>query len=233
MSFEAKNAVGNPDFIRLLEQAYSSNIAPVIEASPIYLTLDMEWSISGTYSDETYDYDYNFTKSIPQKNRISIRNGSGVIAQANGLFGDASVEASLDLADTIAYGTDECTFSIIPSITYADEFGGNNYFKYSPLYQALFIAGATYSETEILGTKTLIADSSETDITGLVSMAPPVFGIEPIDEGRWLCEKWFFGTNEVDLTGYTAADWRDLRGTYTFTDTDANGITTTATWIIG
>lgn len=231
MSVEAKNSVADGlGIFDLIAEYFVSSNSLLLEASPIYQTLDMEWEISGSYSDGTYNYDYSYTTSAPQRTRESIRTSIvSYTARAIGGYGES---LSTDFAYAGDPATDKIHIGVIPALY--DEYGKA---FYSPLYQPIQFNGGLYEEIgAVVGTRTKISDSTVDDIGADITILTPTFFASSI-LGRTLVDTWSFAAtgifDSVDLTTYSDTDWRDLRGTYNFSATDSNGITTNATWVIG
>jgi len=241
MSFAAKNIVaGSPQLLSLVAENYRTNSIGftelVFESSPIYTTLDLEWGISGSYSDATYDYDYSYTSSFPQKTRESL-NTNVVTVDFPGITGAfAGLDVlSADFAGSAVASTDKFSLALLPSL-YFDYFP-DLYPFFSPLYQAFkFYGGSHFESGVVVGTRTKQSDMTTSDITTNVSVAAPFFGVT-YGIGRVIVESLGFSATNIseteDLTAYSAADWRDFRGAYEYNHTNGNGITTTAKWIIG
>jgi len=203
----------------------------ILEAPPIYQTLDRIFEISGDYEDATYEYSYSYSVSAPQAVRESMR--SNVLS--------VDTNTSLDgvlKADTIGTTGSPSTNKIILTLLahYPANESGDPVPFYHAARQALNFDLATYSvNNAVVGTRTKKSDSSTSDILETISLPAPFFSksVDDTAGNRTTYDQITLSNGDVDISAFTDAQWRDLRGVYEVSDTDANGIVRTSTYTIG
>jgi len=234
MSVVAKRiGINSPRAFNLFNVFY---LGAEFDASPIYSTFQMTISISGTYSDGTYDYDYDYT-GTKTWDREEIRGDGGgnnvVSVDINGIL-EIPIAA---YTSPRAVSDDKFTMALFPAL----DMNPSPYPLFDPakpIGRFVLGNGALIEASAIIGTRTNIATTVVEDITANISSGVPTFSIyftTPTDP-RFLVDGFectagadvgdFNATISEDATGWAASKWRDFRGTYTATNTDANGITT-------
>lgn len=206
-------------------------------------------AVERTYT-ETVTSTYSYTKEV-SLSRVPLLTGmTGEGLRASGDF------QSYWPTETYAEGTGtpidfevNCTMRIA-----APPQAGT--FKYSPIWQVLEIMGGWQSPStywygeEVVGETTyaytgeLPDDFTPTptaDIVEQVDLWPPSFfhmgaASAPLEcpYNRWGRDQFGIPTGDwmVDISAWTEANWRDLRGIHTFSAEDENGITRTYEWEI-
>ena len=241
MSYEARNAGTNGlGILGIMSSLYSSGGLGTgsyyldglyIDASPIYTTLDRSWSVLGSYEDATFEYEYNYSENLPQLARESINTSILSIDAAVTDDGGSNDTLSADLADYGIPNTDKMYMALSPALF------SEHLSYYSPLYQTIDMVYASNSTSVVVGTRTRKSDSSTTDITALINMEPIRYQWSTTGYRDSPTALTFtgtrLGTKTIDITAYSVAQWRDFRGTYAFSDTDSDGIVTTAAWVLG
>lgn len=243
MSVVAKRiGINSPREFNIFNIFYLASGIANVDASPIYSSFKMTVDISGTYSDATYDYAYSYSNNKTWT-REEIRASSIV-----GNFTSVDINGISELP-TGSYGNnravtdDYFTMGLFPAM----DMTPNPYPMFVPKYPAAAFELGNNSRIEtgaVIGTQTLIlAPFTVTNITADISSGVPAFSYysgTPTDP-RFFVDGFecgaggggFNATISEDTTAWTAAKWRDFRGTYTATDTDANGITTDIELVLG
>jgi hypothetical protein len=219
------------------------------DASPIYETFQMTVSISGSYSDGANDYAYSYTGSKTWDRQAIRGSGGGTTFDPNGYningiieFFDGGGSVSPLLPDN-----DFFTSALTPSLLLFDTVLSFDIGVFlSPQYPAAFFNqgnGGIIESNAIIGTRTEIATGDVVDIIADVVSGPALFAnaATPVDP-RSIYDTFQCSGGATTLPGaeivedasaWTAAKWRDYRGTYTGTYTDGNGITTDIELVLG
>ena len=235
MSVVAKRiGMGSPREIAQFSEYYTTS--GFIEASPIYTSVQVTVGISGSYTSGGFDYDYSYSKS-KSWNRVPIVGDSATLinnltsTEINGVSetSTGSVAAIAVIADSETYIALAPTVELYDSAEYVFDY------LFNPKHSAGLILYNTgiIEDNAIVGTKTNTATMVVTDIIRNISTATPRFLFTSVDSRNisdvLYCEAGgdeFTALIQEDTTVWDYAKWRDYRGTYTGTNTDANGITT-------
>ena len=212
-----------------------------IDASPIYSSFKMTVSIAGSYSSATHDFAYSYTNSKTW-NREEIRADS-IIGPLP--FEVINGEQEFPIG---SYGTPRSpstgkfTMGLFPAM----DMNPTPFPMFVPAFPAAgFVLenGGRIETGAIIGTKTNIITSVSENIVENISSGVPTFSIyftSPTDPRFFVdgfeCSAGATGFSAViseDATAWTAAKWRDFRGTYVASNTDANGITTDIELVLG
>jgi hypothetical protein len=237
-AFQVLNKYVNP-----IRQEAGSSWEPSVEASPIYEELTAEVSISGSYTDGNIDYDYSYTGSKTWT-RVPMVGDSSLwmnkiyddvfIIYINGVQETLEASVGVNIYDI---ATDGFIMALYPALEMTS---GDRMF--APAYPAALIyPGSAIEESVIIGTQTNNAFSPPvvTDIIGTPSVflsfgyaSTPtdprfIFDLFRISGGIFLPENGGRATIDEDTSVWSPAKWRDFRGTYSATEVDTNGITTT------
>ena len=228
MSYEARNAGTNGLGILGIMAHYDDIGLLLVEASPIYQTLDRSWSISGSYEDFDYEYDYNYSITLPQFTREPLSTNIQSIEPMVTDDGIANDTLSADIAEYGTPNANKMYIALTPGVSGADFL---QYF--SPLYQSFEMVGAVFSQPDtVIGVRTKKSDSSTTDLKTNLFLGGISFGGSTTGARRSPTRLSMSASqmrpHTVDITS-----WRDFRGTYTSNQTDNDGITTTAEWTLG
>ena len=247
MSIKVKTVmIESPRAFQIFNDYYLSGSGALVEHSPIYTEITAEVDISGSYTDGNIDYDYSYTGSKTWT-RIPIVGDSTVgmtkIINYPGLIPINGVGEApkASVAQFVPRGSGEFIMGLRaaldkPSGPYEDPAP-----MYAPQYPAaVFSFDGMIEASAVIGTQTdnsfsppVVTDIIE-DIRADISF---IFS-GPITDPREIVDELSIqGGNfpntvariSEDVTVWSAAKWRDFRGTYTETAVNAQGITTTVT----
>jgi len=230
MSLEPRNFVcDGPDVFAKL--TISPSPAPnATEASPIYTSIDAQVAVSGSYVDGTKTFDFSHTTSITTLTRVAARDGSTVTIENLEIERDHNVSAYADIAAEPVPGANE-TIMI-----------GRGLLSGSGLvvpFDPPNLSSSLLEEVAEIGTVTDTAPDPDTTtaIEGLLSVFAPYFTgtisggdlkmvvrMDGLIFVSTAAEYPVSFTKEIDASAWGSPDFRDIRGTYSQTDTDSNGI---------
>jgi hypothetical protein len=246
MSIRVKNVmVDSPmDFVRLYDY-YLPATGVLLEHSPIYQQITAEVNISGSYSPIlNIDYDFSYSSGVKTWTRIPIVGDSalGVTTEPTPYY------------DSISYfvppGSGEFIMALDPALTTPIGIFGQSP-MYCPQYPAArFIYDDIYNmERSVkIGTMTdsrFFSPPVITDLIANVGAGLNFFFSDEITEPRQIMDLLKIGGGwsllnapflaptdgsasiDEDLTTWSLAKWRDFRGSWSATETNAEGITTT------
>ena len=242
MSLTPRNIVADsPDVMSKVLFIGISPISSSGEGSPIYLTIDATASVSGSYTDGDIDYAYSGSDSIPQKNRVEIRplvSGVDVAGEHYEIVRDNDVSSWVDFGFITGIDTNEFL------ATQSNDLGCNG--GIPPFAPPEFLPDNM--EAFVEGTRT---DNSETPAlvtTPSIKFVfyPPYF-VGSIQDGDLImrvsleisvndgdADEYIEVFNfDTDASAWVSTDFRDIRGTYGDTNTDANGMEYTWSVTIG
>ena len=231
---------------------------PLIEHSPIYTEFTAEVNISGSYTDSftagDIDYDYSYTGSktwtrVPivgdstTPSMDKIKDSVGVI-NINGV--SESPEASV--GNIVPANSGEFLMALAPALFTGPDAIFSPYPMFAPQYPAAVFSlmGPTggydgmIESSAVIGTRTDRRSSPPliTDIVEDIRVSPGFFFSDGKTDPRQIFDELSIlggsHPNTVariseDVAAWSAAKWRDFRGTYTGTAVNAQGITTTVT----
>ena len=213
-----------------------------IDASPIYTTLNASVTIDGSYygtvgtSYEDIEYIYNAVAiNAVQLDRIGLRDiFYGIVAANFEVLLNYDVSTYIDVMDTDSVPAGEfiAICSPLPSVS------GTGVMPFSPPKFSPSLNHAS-GDGQGVGTRKDHNDSpaSESDLDVTVVWSGPLFRgtIEEGDLEMFFTLTGTINTNQqpeaiyeeivIDCSSWDSTDFRDIRGTYTEIDTDANGIT--------
>jgi len=251
MSIKVKSVmVESPRAFQIFNDYYLAGSGALVEHSPIYTEITAEVNISGSYTDSftagDIDYDYSYTGSKTWT-RVPIVGDSTVgmtkiinypnLIPINGV-GEAP-EASV--AQFVPRGSGEFIMGLRAALDKPSGPFEDAAPMYVPQYPAAVFSFDGMIETSaVIGTRT---DRSfyppvVTDIIEDITVSPGFFFSATITDPRQIVDvlsiqggSWpnFVALINEDLTVWSAAKWRDFRGTYTEAAVNAQGITTTVT----
>lgn len=247
MSIKVKSVmVESPRAFQIFNDYYLSGSGALVEHSPIYTEITAEVDISGSYTDGNIDYDYSYTGSktwtrIPivgdsTLGMTKIINYPGLIP-INGV-GEAP-EASV--AQFVPRGSGEFIMGLRAALDKPSGPFEDAAPMYVPQYPAaVFSFDDMIEASAVIGTQTNnnVSPPVVTDIIEDIKADISFFFSGTITDPRQIVDVLsiqggsfpnFVALLDEDLTVWSAAKWRDFRGTYTATDVNANGITTTVT----
>jgi hypothetical protein len=231
---------------------------PLIEHSPIYTEFTAEVNISGSYTDSftagDIDYDYSYTGSktwtrVPivgdstSPSMDKIKDSVGGI-NINGV--SESPEASI--GNIVPASPGEFLMALAPALDKPSGPFEDAAPMYAPKYPAAVfsLTGPTggydgmIESSAVIGTRTDRRSSPPliTDIVEDIRVSPGFFFSDGKTDPRQIVDELSIQggshPNTVariseDVTAWSAAKWRDFRGTYEATAVNAQGITTTVT----
>ena len=224
---DPRNIVADgPDvFSRLAALSYIP-LPSSAEGSPIYLTIDAEVAVSGSYTVGTVTYSYTGTTSVTQRTRESIRTDAAADTDHYEITRDHDPSSWADIGVIISATAN--TFSA----TQWNVLGCNG--GTPPFAPPTFLLAPSIIEY-IDGTATDTAPDPDTEnpIPLELNVFPPTFTgtiaggdlkmlvkLRIVENGN--AAEIF--THEIDASAWTSLDFRDIRGTYGTTSYDANGI---------
>lgn len=198
----------------------------IIECPPYYDGYTLDVSISGSYSDATYNYAYSFSESWNVA-RVAMRDYA-INADFAGNYGFAG---TFDIAagDDSALDPETETFMRMNKFLVQRD-GAAPVVPFAPPSPL----GFTVSRT--VGTRTnLVGPPNPTNITASIQFLAfaLVHGSNSLPDAL---EFYLIAGPGVivseDTTAYTAADWRDVTGIRSGSEVDSNGITWSFTFEI-
>jgi len=222
----------NPQVFSFIAQRLSTDPTG-IDSSPIYLTVDAQVAVSGSYTAGSNDYDFSATTSISTLNRVSIMDGRTLSAANQNLDG-----TQYDLAQEVLLEAGEFAATIAKLIG-ADTFR----FLIAPFGPPEFLHDGLGEENLVIGTVTDNNDdpATVTDAIGTFILSTPFF-TGTIQGGDLKLKVRLIANltnssntfiHEVDASAWGSPEFRDIRGTYGTTSTDSNGISYTWSITIG
>lgn len=233
MSLEPRNLVcDGPDvFSRVL----AIGIAPLSssgEGSPIYLTIDAEATVSGSYTDGSLEYAFSGSTAIDQRTRVDIRSIIGGVDIAGENY---EITRNNDISSWVDFGFitggDVNEFAAVQSNTLGCN-GGSPPFAPPGFYHFDIFDSIPGTRTDTAEDPDLVLDRS----IGLV-FTPPYFTGSIQDGDLKMVISLDATVNqgdpdeysetfnvEIDCSAWTTLDFRDIRGTYGDTSYDVNGI---------
>jgi hypothetical protein len=231
MSIKVKSVmVESPMEFQTFYNFYLPTSGVLLEHSPIYTEITAEVSISGSFTVANIDYDYSYTGSKTWT-RIPIVGDSA----SSGMITTYGPYASV--APFVLPDPGEFIMGLLPALQTPLPL-------YVPQYPAailFFDAFDTIETSAVIGTRTNnnVSPPVVTDIVADVGATPRFIFTYPTLDFRQIIDVLSIagGANDPyglavnaqldeDLTVWSAAKWRDFRGTYTATEV-SNGITTT------
>jgi hypothetical protein len=247
MSIKVKTVmIESPRAFQIFNDYYLSGSGAFVEHSPIYTEFSAEVDISGSYTDGNFDYNYSYNGSktwtrIPMVGNSTpgmtkIENWSSLIP-INGVY--ETPEASV--AQVVPRGSGEFHMRLRAALDKPSGPFEDAAPMYVPQYPAaVFNFDNMIEASAVIGTRTNNSSSPPvvTDIIEDIRANMSFNFSGTITDPRQIIDELlisggsfpnFRAQSSEDLTVWSAAKWRDFRGTYTATDVDANGITTTAT----
>lgn len=210
-----------------------------LEASPIYTSVEITVELSGSYTIGLFDFVYSYSKT-KMFTRVPIVGDSATFIE---MIPPQSINGVIEepmgaIAANAAMADDEYYMTLQLMIFNAADLTG----FYDPRRQAAIcfpnFGTAIIEESAVIGTKTDTSTSTTTDIVRTISGTLPSFGFtgSPPGSGRFELNEFRMNVDGVDITDdvtvWTAAKWRDFRGTYSGNTTDSNGVTTTVTAVL-
>lgn len=233
MSLEPRNLVcDGPDVFSKVLAIGIDPLSSSGEGSPIYLTIDAEATVSGSYTDGAFEYAFSGSTAIDQLNRIEIRSIVGGVDIAGENY---EVTRDNDISSWVDFGfvtlISENEFVAAQSNILGCN-GGTPPFAPPGFYHNQIFDAISGTRTDTDEDPDLVLDRSiglvfnppyftgsiqAGDLKMIISMEATVNEGDP-DEYTELFE------HEVDCSTWTTLDFRDIRGTYGDTSYDVNGI---------
>jgi hypothetical protein len=251
MSIKVKTVMmESPKAFQIFNQYYLSFPGkPLIEHSPIYTEFTAEVNISGSYTDSftagDIDYDYSYTNSKTWT-RVPIvgDSTSSSMDKINGVYGYP--EASV--GDIATANPGEFLMALEPAMFTGPDVIYPPYPMFAPKYPAAVfsLAGLTGGYDSMIESSAVIG--TRTDRRSSPPLITAIVEDIRVSAGFWFSDgktdpRQIFDELSIqggsspntvariseDVTAWSAAKWRDFRGTYTETAVNAQGITTTVT----
>jgi hypothetical protein len=255
MSIKVKTVmIESPRAFQIFNDYYLSGSGALIEHSPIYTEFTAEVNISGSYTESytagTIVYDYSYTGSktwtrIPivgdsTAGMIKIGDYPGLIP-INGVY--ETPEAS------VAQIGDRGSSNFFMGLRAALDKPSGPFEDPAPMYvpqypAAVFSYNGSIETSAIIGTRTdnTLSPPVVTDIVEDIGAGISFNFLNPITDPRQIVDVMsiqggsvpnFVAVINEDLTAWSPAKWRDFRGSYSATETNVNGITTTVDFTLG
>lgn len=241
MSVRVKSVMtDSPRAFQILNEFYFAS--PIFDAAPFYEEFTATVTINGSYSISLLDFDFTYSgtktwnrapitgNNLDNCLEIIPTNINGVTESLIGTIGVRSEPTEDVFLMYLRPSLDDTLGSFAP--------------MYAPAYPAaVILAGSNIEDAAVIGTKTDNATSpaTVTDITGDVSVGDLIFTFQGTPPGSRAIVNLMTVTGaansagfsdlfcviEEDASAFSDAKWRDFRGTYSESRTNADGVVIT------
>ena len=251
MSIKVKNVKAPPRAFQILNDYYLSGSGALIEHSPIYTEFSAEVNISGSYTSGFFDFDYSYTGSKTWTRTPIVGDSTAGMTKIENYNPHPINGVYETLYGSVASLGPPEAGKFVMGLRPAMDKPSGPFDDPAPMYVPQYPAAAFFLDSAIMDSAAVIGTQTNnnfsppvvTDIISDIVVFPSFVFSDTITDPRQIVDVFsIIGGSDFqdyrafiteDLTLWSAAKWRDFRGNYSATETDANGITTTLDVTLG